>query len=508
MYQKSFFPLIFIGLATSSLAMTDAEKSAGAEFIAAIKEEANQNTKNPTAREHGDPQYMISQFQMAVTQGNSRKLEQMLDNYSSSFTSEKSIQSLIKLKEAYREELELHTRVQVVELEAILKRAQEAVTQAQSPEQLDAVLEELSKRQTGDYEQGYDQSNAQLRQINMRLTYAKPYVIAWQEYLQAKKSGDVTHTVQAMQSLSRQETPLLPRSVLLARLEQERAGLGDPVKIVAGIKNLEEMEPALIALEKIKQGGQSEYSNTPLADSIQRLSYLVKIYQDCQAGLPLNLENMNQSSYGEAVYYEGKANLGRLKAELFKYVLPRYLGAAEGTKAKEGEDIQQFMNRMLADAKSRDDLAACEKIKLAQRYFSGFSQNSTADTDALRDYHAGQNLLTAGQYVLAVVSYQKALKSGYDFLPVKQIGQQLESIQRDHPKEYEQGLNESLNPRYPFDYPGMRRDIRDPRATSSSGLTLPAPGGESAAPAKTEAKAAESPKTKSHAKTSGKSSAE
>ena len=65
----------------------------------------------------------------------------------------------------------------------------------------------------------------------------------------------------------------------------------------------------------------------------------------------------------------------------------------------------------------------------------------------------------AGQFSLAVQSYETALKSDDPAIPAKIIGDKLAAIQRDHPKEFADGMQLIVNPpapRYvPSRLPGM-----------------------------------------------------
>jgi hypothetical protein len=99
--------------------------------------------------------------------------------------------------------------------------------------------------------------------------------------------------------------------------------------------------------------------------------------------------------------------------------------------------------------------------------------------------------------MLAVVSLQKALKGGSDMLPTQRIGQQLESIKTEHPKEYEEGMKEFLAPTL-SSFPGMLHGgSMDPRMRAEfmnnnnqrgggTVVVMPVPGKEGAAPAKAD----------------------
>ena len=69
---------------------------------------------------------------------------------------------------------------------------------------------------------------------------------------------------------------------------------------------------------------------------------------------------------------------------------------------------------------------------------------------------SANNQEIAGQYSLAVLSYEQALASGTDLVPPKIIGERLAAIKADHLQEFQQGLDLYLTPptpRYPAGYP-------------------------------------------------------
>ena len=69
----------------------------------------------------------------------------------------------------------------------------------------------------------------------------------------------------------------------------------------------------------------------------------------------------------------------------------------------------------------------------------------------------GLNQNAAGQYALAVESLLDALKAGTLDITAQFIGRQLDAIKRDHPSEYDQGVQSYLEPpvrQYPY-VPGM-----------------------------------------------------
>ncbi|HEY3900451.1 MAG TPA: hypothetical protein VGM54_17720 [Chthoniobacter sp.] len=71
------------------------------------------------------------------------------------------------------------------------------------------------------------------------------------------------------------------------------------------------------------------------------------------------------------------------------------------------------------------------------------------DREALQLFLAGLNQEKAMQYVFAVISFEQALKTGSQLISAELIGGHLERIQKEHPQEYQKGVENSLNPPAP-----------------------------------------------------------
>jgi len=494
-------------MSASSPALTDAGKTAGDELIAALKEDAkNIKEDDKDDREGINRKYalkqLIVQFQSALASNNTRMIEQMFEGRVGPLTSDKTNQCFAKLVEALKVERDQKAEARAKELEDLVKRAKDKVLQAKSPGELDGMLAELAKKQSRDYDYENGQPNPRLGELRQQLPQIKQFVTEWQNYLQAMHSGDTGAALKTLNTLSSIEVGFIPRSQILERQEQikpKEASLGD---IIAGIKNLDGIKDALNALFEYHQGTHfADSSNSDTYELIKNLNNMEKIYREFLAGLPVNLEIIGRTndSSGRA----GNASLVKLKAELIALVLPRYLGAPEDTHAKPGETVQQLIDRMTTEAKANGDVKLCERIRETQQIFTRGGYYMMRETTGLNDYSAAQNQIGAGQYMLAVVSLQKALKGGNDMLPLQKIGQQLESIQKEHPKEYEAGMKEFLTPAnssYPggSPLPGMpfsanmddrmraqhMRNNGQPDAGEPP-IVMPVPGKDNAAPAKT-----------------------
>ncbi len=455
MRLASLLSLCLLTVSTSALAVTDEVKKAADELVLILKEESN--PFNQKGDEGDRRQYLkqaITQVQSLLAQGYSRRSDQTLEGMTSYLKSEKSLEALGRLREAFKAEKEAKGREMVAKLEGYLKGIVEKLSQATAPEALDPVLEDLNKNGAtdGDYEGDYDQSNPAVAKTLRRLSSARQYVIYWQDYLQARKTGNRQKALEVLSSLSQQSGGLMPRSQLLSLMEQEKGAADEPARILAQIKKLDDIQEALKALSKVQNTSRYYESGGSFSEVISTLGRLEKNYREFLAGLPVQLELFGQSFDSNSGASAGKINLVPLKAEFLLLVLPRTLGMPEGAKPKDGETVLQFMDRVMAEARDRGDGLACERIRQVQQTLS--RSGNSADSGGLRDYLSAQNQMEAGQFMLAVVSLQKALGSGSDLVPSKRIGLMLEELQKGHPKEFEQGMAEFLTPRPQFD-PGF-----------------------------------------------------
>lgn len=499
MNRPFLFSLALLGLSSACPALTEDGKKAADELIASLKDEAKALDEANPDHNRGDPaKQFIRQLQSAVAKGNESYIEQILENPGVNFSSEKSIASLAKFKEAIKAGQDQQAQETIDQLEALIQTTTEKILAAKSPAELDELIETLSNRPSSDYDQNRSYNPAKqktISQLTSRVSYAKQFVIGWQNYLQAKKTDNIAQAIQALQSLSNNESAFIPRSQLLDRIEREKAAADDPSKILDGIKTLDDMQAAIKTLAAAQRVARSsDQSSQLISDLIQAIGRLEKAYREHLAGLPVNIEIFNPS-YDSFSQTSGAAIIVQLRADLLKLVLPRYLNLPEEAAAKPGETIPKFIARLLAESKERGDGAASKRIVELEQTLLRSNRFTTTDVTGLQDYSAGQNQIAAGQHFLAVISLQRALSRGSDLLPVGKIGEQLASIKKNHPKEYEEAMNEFLTPRTTrespfggmpyrgFHDPRMRYPDGDPRQPSGPTVVLPVPAKEATPPA-------------------------
>ena len=493
-------PLMLLALAARAAALSEDGKKAADELVTNLQEEMkamlagdDENHKAASLKQY------IRQIQAAIAEDNNRSIEQYLGNFGNYEPSKKVLDGIATVRKSIKDEQQRKTQAFITELQGILDTARDKIIRAEEPEELDKVLATLSRNRFNNMgeSQGYDSNDATLRALLSEISNARQFVTSWQDYLQASISGNTSQASQALRNLASQDTTLIPRSQIIARLDFANSNGGNVNTIIEGVKTLDDMKPALQKLSRIQGAARSSGSeNTEIRETVQNLARLEKTYREFQAGLPVNIEVVSIPTSNADL--TGKLDFIELRATLLLMVLPRCLDLPEGFQPTEGETVDRFLDRATKDAVSRDDLATCRRIQSVRQSIAQSNGVSVRDVDNLRDYEAGRKQLAAGQYLLAVVSLQNALKSGSDLIPAAKAGEMLESIRKDHPKEFEQGMVEFLTPRPAPEYDFPRMPYRnympyssrymdgDPRGQGGTTLVLPvpakeAPAGESSA---------------------------
>jgi hypothetical protein len=181
----------------------------------------------------------------------------------------------------------------------------------------------------------------------------------------------------------------------------------------------------------------------------QALTAIERTYQDFQAGLPTSLQMSPGFSGAGNNEVIGMATIARLRRELFLLVLPRYVGAPPDTKAKPDESISEFLDRIDAEASASGQLELRVRVQQTQRLLNAADRASYQEVTGLNNFVAAQNQEAAGQIMLAVTSYQQALRSGNSLIPAEFIGTRLAALKEAHPDDYRQGMELFLTPPMP-----------------------------------------------------------
>jgi hypothetical protein len=150
-----------------------------------------------------------------------------------------------------------------------------------------------------------------------------------------------------------------------------------------------------------------------------------------------------------------------LKAEFVLLLLPQHLGVGD-RKPAVGESADLYLQRLTREARESGDWPLVVRVLETSSQLNGYNPQAPPEITAVRAYISGENQYAAGQYALAVVSYQNALRDGGRMVPVEAIAARLKDIQTNHAKEYDEALERFRNPvareTNPQPFPFLLRD--------------------------------------------------
>lgn len=470
-------------------ALTDKGKEAAKQLEDAMRQEAALEKPKTGEENHSGQNIKVSimpRMRELLANPDSPQFLESISQISAYFTSEPVLKSLGVLQKELRDEREANEKATMATIKDALAGAEKAVREAKVTADLDETISTLGKfRRRYGSGQRSEELNAAYNQVEPTLQF----VTNWQNYLSAKIGGNLQSANDALRNLMNNNGPyLIPRSEILALVRDvskiERApDQSSPQEaidqIIAGIKSLADVDDGIRKLRKLQEGNRSNNSSwEPLNNLMQSLLLIDKTYQDFKAGLAVNIEIYSRHSN---VTGQGNALVSSLQSELYLLLLPRYVGAPQGTKARPDENVPRFMERIGKEAKERGDIIVASRTHEALRILQRGSSFSNTDMEGLRTFVAGQNQEVAGQWMLAVISYQTSLKSGSDLVPSKVIGERLAALRSAYPKEFETGMERFLNPPAPAFNPGdprflnrnMRDNLNQPGQANQPSLLIP-----------------------------------
>lgn len=462
-----------VDLAQANLALTTALQ----EEIKALAADGNDRDIQSARR-------FLRMVQNGVQDENARQFDQWMGNLGDYQPGQKVQQAIDGYRQSIKGQAEEKTRAIVAELEGLMTSAGDQLRKATEPADLDKLVASLSRKNAYNESVGYDTNNPAIRALSLEISATRQLVTGWQDYLQASNTGNTAQALQTLRNLSNQNSSVIPRSQILARISFEQNSDDGVLKILSAIKAPEDMADGIRALGKLGGGRSSGSENPAQRDALVALSKLEKTYREFQAGLPVRVEVLQTSSDGTEPSMDSR--LVGLRAAVLRMVLPRALDLPETMKPAEGESIDHFLSRAMDESVSSGETATTLRIGEMRRLLVRSANFSDKDTEALRNFAAGSSQIEGSQYMLAVVSLQTALKSGSELVPAAKTGALLESIRKDHPTEYEQGMAEFLTPRrapdveYPrmpyrgYYPPEMRNPDGSPRQPGTT-LVLPIP---------------------------------
>jgi hypothetical protein len=215
--------------------------------------------------------------------------------------------------------------------------------------------------------------------------------------------------------------------------------------VISRIKTPDDLNGALLELRKVDPDNQAwRGDGRPLIEALSRLN---DAYREFNAGMATQIEAVTPSIDN---YPRLPNPVPAVRSQILTLVLPRYLGLPPEVKAKPGEGPRDFLKRISAEAGARGDYQLAAKADDTEAYLRYGDRPHASDSQA-NLFITAQNQEAAGQFALAVDSYEKALALPFHVVPPKVIGERLAAIKAKYPKEFDQGMDFYRSPVLPMD---------------------------------------------------------
>ncbi len=419
-------------------AFDDKAVSAKNELISAIQAEDQSRVKpDATATGKSGIAYIRS-LDQAFRQESRQQIDYSLGQIAESYRSPEVARAIDGLQTALVKDAEQRENAELARLEALTLEVTTVLKGASEPEDIDALIEKLNKLG----ENSPDRRSEKVAAAYQSMRPLKPFVSSWQDYLQSLKKGNRKKANQTLQNLVGSSGSIpLPRSMLIALIDETSEAGDAPDVVPAEIKELDDITPALQKMRTHSANNRMGASGLPYAESdplVRSLGQIDRIYQNFKAGLPVSLEFITGT--GDSTGIAGDETSTRLKAKLLLLILPRLVGAPDRTVAKPGENAIAFIERMIRETGERGDLDGCARaFEISQTL-----KRNSAGQGSLQLLRGAQSQEAAGQTVLAVISYQSALVAGCDPILAGLVGKRLEAIKRDHPDDFKRAMESLL----------------------------------------------------------------
>jgi hypothetical protein len=414
---------------------------------------------------------ILAQLQMAILRGETLQLEAALQDAAAVVESDAIRAECIEISTQLEAERQAKEQQKLAEMDVALKAAGDAVRSSKKAQDLDLTVQSLGALQNQrDTMSGSMAISMELNKVQSALRF----VTRWQDYLAATEAGNRATALNILENLSNMDgyaVELMPRSEILHRINvnpteseepappTEKTKLSDALSgikysataggaslpslsvenqvaaIISRIKAPDDLAGALFELHKVDPDYQAWRGDA--RSLIQALARLNNAYQEFNAGMATQIEVL-RPSVNELPPLPNP--VPEVRSQILTLVLPRYLGLSPEVKAKPGEGPSGFLKRISAEAAARGDYQLAARADDTEAYLRYGESLHASDSQASL-FITAQNQETAGQFVLAVDSYEKALALPFRVVPPKVIGERLAAIKAQHPHEFDQGMD-------------------------------------------------------------------
>lgn len=387
---------------TEATVVNDAQSGIGRQLISAIRE-----------------------FENALRTEYESSVESALSRFEQSGQVSEDVKKAVEgFRKTYAAERKRAEDEQIADYGALLKEAAEKMKSAEEPAALDDLVERLNQLgRSRDSER-----SRELQRIRSDATNVKQVVAAWQDYLAAKKSGGISEMSSALSNVTSYMShapQFLPRSWLL----EQRYRPQKPEELRAA--SLADVKALIGKLEEIRDSNR----RYQMMGAIAAFGALQSRYEQYLNGTSFAIRYQESQSSMDPLL---AGDLTKLKADLQKLCLPKYIKAPEDLQPAADETSLQYLARISAFAAERGDFPLAGRALRATAEINEAPQKNV-EIQCLEHCVSGKNQEEAGQYEFAVVSYQKALAGGSDVVPVKWVSGRLAEIKTKQPEMFEKG---------------------------------------------------------------------
>lgn len=330
-------------------------------------------------------------------------------------------------------------------LRKVIEHADFALTKSKDPKALDEILTELdqAKRSNyGLYTNNYG-VNYELTTLHEQLLFMQGIVALWQNYLAAIQIGNDSAAFWSLneinQKLKTESVNLKSRPEIVRQTLENDLNKINLTKIVGGIKTLDDVAPAIKKIQMLQEIDRVSRYDFSFLDALIGIE---QAYRQYLAGLPFIITPpMVDRTLGDVNQVVINQNIIDLRVKLLRLTFPTYVKAPEHLQPEANESMDHYIERLIADAKSREDVNLLDRIADARLLITGGYERSNPSISGFRQFLSAKAQEQASQYELATVSYQHALISNSDMISPEKIGERLKAIEKDHPDEYKAGMD-------------------------------------------------------------------
>ncbi len=335
-------------------------------------------------------------------------------------------EDLIQELRARQREQQALLRTRLDELES---RLESSLLKARTPEDVKAVAGELTdllREQKG---------ATSAKDLQPELDAVSEIVARWQLFLyqlnaahmvEAKAvRAELTKSLGVFQGLPLSATELAHRA---DDLLDDPTFLGSTAptcqEILVKVKTLDDLDKAQAEFDQLRAWKSERVAQEEYA----YLALLARTYRVVKWQRPLDLQPLMNG------YAPKTPDFLRLREMLYLYTLPIYFDVTGEKAPQPGESSGAYLERVTQSSLDEHDWVLLKKIAEARKQLNDYQ--ALLDSASLDFLISAENQEAGGQYVMEVMSYCRALISSSKLVPAKYIGQKLEQLKKDHPKEY------------------------------------------------------------------------